>query len=176
MFRFEASVIIAGNTNGKFGGKMKIISKLILGLTTACLITMHSSQAGVTLNAARIGAEDVVALAKFYQSAFGLHEVNRLEFPGMLEIMLNFGETVDAAKANPSAQIVIMPRPSNGLQDPVPHIIFNVTDIAATVTAIKAAGGAMDGDPRPFGNSGMIIGFAVDPAGNRLELIQPPKQ
>ena len=154
---------------------MKIIAKFILGIATACLVIMNSTQADVTLNAARIGAEDVVALAKFYQSAFGLQEVNRLEFPGMLEIMLNFGDTVDAARANANAQIVIMPRPSNQLEDPVPHIIFNVTDIAATVAAIKAAGGSMDGEPRPFGDSGMVIGFVVDPAGNRLELIQPPK-
>jgi len=44
----------------------------------------------------------------------------------------------------------------------------------ATVAAIKAAGGSMDGDPRPFGNSGLVIGIAVDPAGNRIELIQRP--
>ncbi|MBF8269281.1 MAG: VOC protein [Gammaproteobacteria bacterium] len=154
---------------------MKKLAKYILMLGAASIF-MSTVQAGVTLNAARIGAVDVVALAKFYQSAFGLQEVNRLEFPGMLEIMLNFGETADAAKANPDAQIVIMPRPSNDLKDPVPHIIFNVTDMAATVMAVKAAGGTMDGDPRPFGTSGMIIGFAVDPAGNRVELIQPPRQ
>jgi hypothetical protein len=33
----------------------------------------------------------------------------------------------------------------------------------------------MDGEPRPFGNTGIVIGFAVDPAGNRIELIQPRK-
>ena len=55
---------------------------------------------------------------------------------------------------------------------PIPHVILNVTDMAATVAAINAAGGSMDGDPRPFGNTGIVIGIAVDPAGNRLELIQ----
>jgi len=50
-----------------------------------------------------------------------------------------------------------------------------VTDIAATAAAVKAAGGKMDGEPRPFGKSGMVIGMALDPAGNRLELIQRPK-
>jgi predicted enzyme related to lactoylglutathione lyase len=44
--------------------------------------------------------------------------------------------------------------------------------MAATVAAIKAAGGSMDGEPRPFGTSGVLIGIAVDPAGNRIELIQ----
>jgi predicted enzyme related to lactoylglutathione lyase len=128
--------------------------------------------AGVTLNAARVGAEDVAATAKFYEAAFGLQEVNRLEFRGMLEIMLNFGDTVAAAKANPNAQIVIMHRDSNALQDPVPHMILNVADITATAAAVKAAGGTMQGEPRPFGNTGITIGFAADPAGNRIELIQ----
>jgi hypothetical protein len=30
----------------------------------------------------------------------------------------------------------------------------------------------MDGEPRPFRNTGIVIGIAVDPAGNRIELIQ----
>jgi lactoylglutathione lyase len=44
--------------------------------------------------------------------------------------------------------------------------------MSATVAAIKAAGGTMTRDPRPFGNTGTILGFAIDPAGNRIELIQ----
>ena len=141
----------------------------------ACLLAL-SAHAGVTLNAARVGAEDVAALARFYHDAFGLQEVNRLEFPGMLEIMLNFGDSAEAAKANGNAQVVIMHRATNAIEDPVPHLIFNVTDIAATAAAITAAGGKMDGEPRAFGNTGMVIGFGSDPAGNRFELIQPPTQ
>jgi len=137
---------------------------------------MGVASAAVTLDAARIGAQDVPALAKFYESAFGLKEVNRLQFPGMLEIMLNFGDTVDAAKANHAPQVVIMHRPSDAIDDPVPHIIFTVTDMAATTAAIQAAGGRLDGQPRPFGKSGMVIALARDPAGNRLELIQPPQR
>jgi hypothetical protein len=45
------------------------------------------AQGAVSLDAARIGAQDVPALTKFYESAFGLKEVNRLQFPGMLEIL-----------------------------------------------------------------------------------------
>jgi predicted enzyme related to lactoylglutathione lyase len=135
-----------------------------------------AAQADASLMAGRLGAQDVVALAKFYESAFDLKEVNRLEFRGQLEVMLNFGASVDAAKANSNAQVVIMHRDSDAIADPVPHLIFNVTDISATVAAIKAAGGKVDGEPRAFGNSGMVIGLATDPAGNRLELIQRPKR
>jgi predicted enzyme related to lactoylglutathione lyase len=148
----------------------KIMTAVFAGLMAL------SAHAGVTLNAARVGAEDVAALAKFYQDAFGLQEVNRLEFPGMLEIMLNFGDTVETAKANGNAQVVIMHRATNAIEDPVPHLIFNVTDIAATAAAITTAGGKMDGEPRAFGNTGMMIGFGSDPAGNRFELIQAPQK
>jgi predicted enzyme related to lactoylglutathione lyase len=141
----------------------------------AALMLVGVARADVMLNAARVGAEDVAALAQFYESAFGLKEVNRLEFPGSLEIMLNFGATVEAAKANSAAQVVIMHRDSDALDDDVPHIIFNVSDVAATAAAVKKAGGTMDADPRPFGNTGIVIGFARDPAGNRIELIQQPK-
>jgi predicted enzyme related to lactoylglutathione lyase len=54
-------------------------------------------------------------------------------------------------------------------------LMLSVTDINATAAAIKAAGGSMEGEPVRFGAAGMMLGFAVDPAGNRLELIQPPK-
>ena len=111
---------------------MNRVSTMALG-TFAALLLVATAQAGIALNAARIGAADVAALAKFYESAFGLQEVRRFEFPGMLEILLNFGDTAAAAKANQSPQIVIMHRDSDATKDPMPHLIFNVTDIGATV-------------------------------------------
>jgi len=145
-----------------------------MAMTAAALLVCGAANAQVTLNSVRVGAKDTVALAKFYEAAFGMQEVNRLNGQGGPEIFINFGATPEAAKANKSEPIVIMHRDSDDLKDPVPHIILNVKDMAATVAAIKAAGGAMAGDPRPFGNTGIVIGIAIDPAGNRLELIQRP--
>jgi predicted enzyme related to lactoylglutathione lyase len=142
----------------------------------ALLLAGTAQAAGVTFNAGRVGATDSPALAKFYEAAFGLKEVNRLTFPGMVEIMMNFGATVDAAKKNPNAQIVIMQVKSVNTQDTVPHLIFNVTDMAATVAALKAAGGKMESEPKEFGKTGIIIGMATDPAGNHIEMIQQPKK
>jgi predicted enzyme related to lactoylglutathione lyase len=141
---------------------------------SAALLLTSVAYAQVTLNSVRIGAKDTPALAKFYQAAFGMQEVNRIESPGGPEIFVNFGATIDAAKANKSEPIVIMHRESDDLKDPIAHVILNVKNMAATVTAIKAAGGSMAGDPRPFGNTGVVIGIAIDPVGNRLELIQRP--
>ena len=145
---------------------------IIAMLACATLIVTGAAHAEVTLNSVRLGAANVEALAKFYQSAFGLQEVNRIQAPGGPELFLNFGATVDSARANKAAQIVIMHRDSDAIKDPVPHLIFNVTDMTATAAAIKAAGGSMQGEPFPFGNSGIVIGIAIDPAGNLLELIQ----
>jgi predicted enzyme related to lactoylglutathione lyase len=133
-----------------------------------------AASAQVTLNSVRIGAKDSPALAKFYQAAFGMQETNRINAPGGPEVFVNFGATVDAAKANKSEPIVIMHRDSDDIKDSIAHVILNVKDMAATVAAIKAAGGSMTGDPRPYGNTGMMIGIAIDPAGNRIELIQRP--
>ena len=129
--------------------------------------------AAVTLNSVRVGTTNVVALAGFYQSAFGMQEVNRLQTPSGPEIFVNFG-TVDAARPNRDLPIVIMHRDSDAIKDPIAHVILNVTDMTATVAKIKGAGGSMDGEPRPYGNTGIVIGIAVDPAGNRVELIQRP--
>jgi predicted enzyme related to lactoylglutathione lyase len=144
---------------------------LALGLCAA-LLGMTGARAGVTLNSARVGAADVAALEKFYETAFGMQEVQKI---GNNEVMLNFGDSVAAAKANPAAQLVIMHRDSDEQKDTMAHVIFNVTDMKATVAAIMAAGGKMDRAPFVFGNTGITIGLGVDPAGNHFEMLQQPQ-
>ncbi len=141
---------------------------------SAALLLASVAHAQVSLNSVRVGAKDTAAVAKFYQAAFGMQEVNRIEAPAGPEIFVNFGATVDAAKANKSGPIVIMHRDSDDVKDPIAHVILNVNDMAATVAAIKAAGGSMAGEPRPFRNTGVVIGIAIDPAGNRIEMIHRP--
>jgi predicted enzyme related to lactoylglutathione lyase len=141
---------------------------------SATLVLACAAHAQVTLNSVRIGAKDSVALAKFYQTAFGMQEVNRIASAGGPEVFVNFGATVESAEANKSEPIVIMHRDSDDIKDPIAHVILNVKDMAATVASIKTAGGSMTGDPRPFGNTGIVIGIAIDPAGNRIEMIQRP--
>lgn len=145
-------------------------------MLSAVLAATGAAQAAVTLNAGRVGAVNAAATAKFYEAAFGLKEVGHFRFPGGEEILMNFGDSVAAARANKAARIVVMHRASDDIKDSVPHLVLNVTDIAATAKAITAAGGQMRGAPREFGKSGIMIGIAVDPAGNLIELIQPPKR
>jgi len=152
---------------------MKRIYTTAITVSIALLLA-SAAHAQVTLNSVRIGAKDTVGLAKFYQTAFGMQEVNRINAAGGPEVFVNFGATVESAKANKSEPIVIMHRDSDDIKDPIAHVILNVKDMAATVASIKSAGGSMTGDPRPYGNTGMVIGIAIDPAGNRIEMIQRP--
>jgi predicted enzyme related to lactoylglutathione lyase len=140
----------------------------------AALLSASAAHAQVSLDSVRVAAKDTITLAKFYQAAFGMQEVNRIENPGGTEVFVNFGATVEAAKANKNPPMVLFHRDSDDLKDPIAHVIFNVKDMAATVSAVKAAGGTMTGDPRPFRNTGIVIGIVIDPAGNRIELIQRP--
>ena len=52
----------------------------------------------------------------------------------------------------------------------------NSVSTANAASAVQAAGGTMDREPMPFGNTGIVIGIAADPAGNRIELIQRPQR
>jgi predicted enzyme related to lactoylglutathione lyase len=157
--------------NGGF--LMKRLYPTALAISAALLLA-GAAHAQVSLDSVRIAAKDTVALAKFYLAAFGMQEVNRVVNPGGIEVFVNFGATVEAAKANKNPLMILFHRDSDDLKDPTTHVIFSVKDMAATVAAIKAAGGTMTGDPRPFGNGGTVLGFAIDPAGNRIELIQRP--
>jgi predicted enzyme related to lactoylglutathione lyase len=138
----------------------------------SAVLLASAANAQVALDSVRVAAKDTVALAKFYQAAFGMQEVNRVENPGGTEVFVNFGDTVEAAKANKNPLMILFHRDSDEAKDPIPHVIFVVKDMAKTVAAVKAAGGTMTGEPRPFKGGGTVLGFAVDPAGNRIELIQ----
>lgn len=145
-------------------------------LAAGAIVFAVTATAGVSLNGVRIGAKDVPAVEKFYQAAFGMQEVQRIQTPQFIEVMLDFGATVEAAKANSNGDLVIMQRASDDVKDELPHVVFNVTDMAGTVKAIKAAGGKMVGDPTEFGKTGILIGMGIDPAGNHFEMIQQPKR
>ena len=152
---------------------MKKLSATATGICAAILLA-SAAYAQMSLDSVRIAAKDTVALAKFYLAAFGMQEVQRIENPGGTEVFVNFGATVEAAKANKAPLMILFHRESDDVKDPIPHIIISVKDMAATVAAVKAAGGSVTGDPRPFGKTGMLMGFALDPAGNRIELVQRP--
>lgn len=154
---------------------MKTLNRSLIAGALAALFCLTAT-AATTLNGVRVGAKDPAALAKFYQTVFGMFEVQRIQTPTFLEIMLDFGANAEAAKANTGADVVIMQRATDVGTDAMANIVFNVTEMDALVKAIKAAGGRMAQEPFEFGKTGIRIGMAIDPAGNHFEMIQAPKR
>jgi len=146
----------------------------ILGLTAATWLTwVH---ADVTVLAVRLGAKDVVALAKFYDAAFGLKEIDRVGQPPT-EVIMRYGATVAAAKAGSSPEFLVARRDAGAANDPITHAVFHVSDIGAAVLAAKAAGATMKSEVASISIGGMPLKTAtlVDPDGNVLELMELPK-
>ena len=146
----------------------------ILGLTAAmCLTQAH---ADVAVLAVRLGAKDVAALAKFYEAAFGLKEIDRVGQPPR-EIIMRYGATVAAAKAGATPEFLLQRREPDATSDPIPHAVFHVSDMGATVGAAKAAGATMKGDVASvsIGDTPVKVATLVDPDGNVLELMELPK-
>jgi predicted enzyme related to lactoylglutathione lyase len=126
--------------------------------------------------AVRLGAKDVVALAKFYDATFGLKEIERVGQPPR-EIIMRYGATVAAAKAGSSPEFLLQGREPGAANDPITHAIFHVSDIAASVAAATAAGATIKRDVASAAIGGMPVKEAtlVDPDGNAIELMELPK-
>src|SRR5262245_9641669 len=132
-------------------------------------------QADVTVMAVRLPAKDVAKLAKFYDTAFGLKQIDQVGTPPT-EIIMRFGATAAAAKAGSSPEFLIEQRAGEAPGE-MAHAIFHVSDIAATVTAAKGAGAKVQGEIAtvPIGGAPIKIATVVDPDGNVLELMELPK-
>jgi catechol 2,3-dioxygenase-like lactoylglutathione lyase family enzyme len=154
------------------------MKKLIIASITSAFAMLCITAHADSLLAARVEGYDVAALAKFYQQSFGLQEVNRFASADNkpFEIMLNFGDTVDAAKANKATQIVITQQKEKEVIDAIPHIVITVADITKVVAAFKAAGGKFEHEPEThsYNKGTFIVVVGTDPAGNKVEVISFP--
>ena len=146
----------------------------ILGIIAATCATW--SHADTTVLAVRLGAKDVVALAKFYDTALGLKEIDRVGQPPT-EIIMRYGTSVAAAKAGSSPEFLLARREPGAANDSIPHAIFHVSDISATIAAAKSAGATMKGEivSITIGKMPVKVAQLVDPDGNALELMELPK-
>lgn len=146
----------------------------ILGLTAATWLM--GVQADVSVLAVRLGATDVTALATFYDTAFGMKEIDHVGEPPT-EIIMRYGATVAAAKAGSSPEFILIHRDAGAASDSIPHAALHVSDLAATVAAAKAAGATIQSEPASIEIGGMPVKIATvaDPDGNVLELMELPK-
>lgn len=150
---------------------MRRLLTAVLGVITATWIM--GVQAEVKVLAVRLGASDVVALARFYDVAFGLKEIDRVGDPAT-EIIMRYGNTAAEAKSGDSPEFLVQSREPGTASDAMAHAILQVSDLAATVAAAKAAGARVEGDTVtvPIGGMPVKIATVVDPDGNVLELME----
>jgi len=146
----------------------------LLGLAAATWWV--GAQADTSVMAVRLGAKDAPALAKFYETAFGLKQIDKVGDPPT-EVIMRFGATVAAAKAGSSPEFLVAKREAGESASSMAHAIFHVSDINAAVAAAKAAGAKMKGEVAsvPIGGTPIKIATMTDPDGNVLEIMELPK-
>jgi predicted enzyme related to lactoylglutathione lyase len=146
----------------------------ILGLTAVAWSMWVP--ADVAVMAVRLGAKDVVTLAKFYDAAFGLKEIDRVGQPPT-EIIMRYATSVAEAKAGSSPEFLLTRREPGAANDSMPHAIFHVSDMNATLAAAKSAGATPKGNVASvkIGSMPVKVAQLVDPEGNVLELMELPK-
>lgn len=154
-----------------------MIVALGAGLAAAC---QHSGPAPVAMADlaprvmnARVTAPDKAGVEKaaaFYAEVLGVREVRRLDQPTFFEIFLNWGDTVEAAAANPAARIAVITS-----KEPITtasHVVVQVADIKAVVARTESAGGKVLTQPSAAVTLPISTAFIADPFGNRIELVE----
>ncbi len=125
------------------------------------------------LSAVGIAVADLKVAARFYESVLGMTSLRTIELPEMEEIILGFEGTRSAA--------VILMKYTDGTNiennDKVGKLVFYVNNTSGTLEAIRDAGCRVEREAKVSDlMGGAIIGFARDPDGHQLELIQKPPQ
>ena len=125
------------------------------------------------LSAVGIVVVDLELAAGFYERALGMTSLQTITLPTMKEIVLGFEGTRSAA--------VILMKYTDGTQHENNKrdgkLVFYVNNASRTLEAIRDAGCRVEREAKVIDSmGGAIIGFARDPDGHQLELIQkPPK-
>lgn len=142
------------------------------------LPTLGSAQEpAVRVWGVRVLATDVDALATFYAKTFGMSETARpVNSATTKEVILNVGATPDAARRSPSAPIAIYTRPASAPAGAMASLILRVTDLTATIEAVKANGGTLRRGPSRNDVMHLRYAFVIDPDGNQIELIEEAAQ
>ena len=125
------------------------------------------------LSAVGIAVADLELAAGFYERALGMTSLRTITLPSMKEIVLGFQGTRSAA--------VLLMKYTDGTQHENNKrdgkLVFYVNNVSETIEAIRGAGCRVEREPEVSHlMGGAIIGFARDPDGHQLELIQKPPQ
>ena len=119
----------------------------------------------------RMRVNDIERSVKFYEQALGLVASRRHTSPRGAQLVFlttpNSDEEIELCQMPPGAEPVTV-------QPDLMHLAFEVDDLAAFATALKARGFALSDGPTKTG-SGSVIAFIDAPEGYEVELIQKGK-
>ena len=146
----------------------------LVGLIAASWVTL--AQADVTVLAVRLGANDVAALAKFYDAAFGLKPIDQVGTPPT-EIIMRYGATVAAAKAGTSPEFLVQLRePGAGKSAMATRSsTCRMSPLPSQPQKPRALRCRARWSRSPSAGMPVKIATVVDPDGNVLELMELPK-
>jgi lactoylglutathione lyase len=125
------------------------------------------------LGALGIGVSDLARSTDFYRRVLGMAQIGKLRLPEMDEIMLAYDRARGPA-------LVLMHhtdgREVSYADLPVKVVVY-VPDPTATAAAIRAEGLEVTREPAPVPELGdAVVGFARDPDGYVVELLQRPER
>ena len=147
---------------------------VVVGVLAAATVAM-AQESGIHVRTIRVLATDPVAIAAFYEKAFGMSETGRpVETPRFTEIVINSGSTAKLARQAKTTAIVIATRPDDAPAGAMAALILQVPNLDEAIAAVEANGGAL---LRPPGTAGSLrFAFVTDPDGNQIELLMPQDQ
>ena len=121
------------------------------------------------LSAVGIAVVDLKLAADFYERALGMTSLRTITLPTMKEIVLGF-------EGSRSAAVILMKYTDDTHIEnnhKVGKLVFYVNNTSGTLEAIREAGCRVEREAKVIDSmGGAIIGFARDPDGHQLELIQ----
>ena len=123
------------------------------------------------LGAAGIAVSELDTSAAFYTELLGMVELQTIELPNMKEIVLGF-------EGVRGASVILMHYTDdtnpNCKNNPV-KLVFYVPNAKITLEAIRDANYVVEREATKYPSmGGVVIGFAKDPDGYLIEIIQKP--
>jgi len=113
----------------------------------------------------RLPAPDLAKTARFYEAAFDMHEVMRVEDH---EIGLNVGASPSAAQSNLNARVILDRRM---VPDERLTLVLHTRNLQAVVARAEGLGGKVLRAPQIRPN-GFYVAIIEDVAGNHVELLE----
>ena len=149
---------------------MSFVKAALAPCVLATATVAMAQESGIRVRSIRVLATDPVAIATFYEAAFGMSETRRpVDTATFTEIVINSGSTAVLARQATTTPIVIATRPMDAPAGAMASLILQVPNLDEAIEAVQANGGTL---LRPAATLEVLsYAFVKDSDGNQVELI-----